>query len=651
MAEKGFESRTMKRYVAGLTLASAFVLAACATLMSGSPSGAAGISARGAWGVIDRALTGPLYEGDGGEGLRLAVLAPEAQGEVPEYLPMYIQGLLNSNLQRHSALRLVDRQNLEKIIAEQDLAAGGRFSDADFVNIGNLTNAQYFLVGTIQQLSGGQYALHLSVTASSSGEQRATFSGTGNLARLEGNGGLINEASVDLLSQLGVRLTEAGRASLLGGNMFQARAESALARGAVAETSGFQVEALLNYSQAASFDPSQIEALARLGQLSASISGGSVSERIVNDLQARDRWIEAMRETAAFFNDHPPFEITFDPNLTQEGETDIARRTAILRMAVALDASGAGFAALNAVLEGLESSGRRNAWGFAPWPFLDVQPAAAGTKVFNGKRDFTFTLEALLLNERGKQVGKGSVTLKSGEIPFQAGDTRIAPPAGQLGIIRFTNVKVDDLTPALTIVINSVNRIPSRTLSDTGYMRIVAGDLTERAARAAEAERAKRPAEEYITTGRFGVDEAGQTEQRRARQAEAGPAIVAVLPFAGKETDMALRFHEETIRIVAGLEKYTPREVQISTLNSAGIEIPTDMPPNRNLTPGALYALTGGVYPGSKAREYYLQLWLWDMTGSFMIYTDDLVYEDMTAVLQSLPGLVEWLFSHIIEVY
>jgi hypothetical protein len=129
-----------------------------------------------------------------------------------------------------------------------------------------------------------------------------------------------------------------------------------------------------------------------------------------------------------------------------------------------------------------------------------------------------------------------------------------------------------------------------------------------------------------------------------------GKAIVAVLPFAGKETDMALRFHEETIRIVAGLEKYTPREVQISTLNSAGIEIPTDMPPNRNLTAGARYALTGGVYSGSKDQEYYLQLWLWDMTGSTMIYTDDLVYEDITGAIQSLPGLVEWLFSHIYEV-
>jgi hypothetical protein len=129
-----------------------------------------------------------------------------------------------------------------------------------------------------------------------------------------------------------------------------------------------------------------------------------------------------------------------------------------------------------------------------------------------------------------------------------------------------------------------------------------------------------------------------------------GRAIVAVLPLAGEETDMIRRFHEGLITAVAALETYNPREVHESVFTGPEIEIPTDMPPSRNLVPGVRYALTGGVYPGGRAGEYYLQLWLWDMTGTTMIYTDDLVYDDMEGAMESLPGLVEWLFSHIYEV-
>jgi hypothetical protein len=54
-------------------------------------------SARGAIGRVEAVSSGPMFEGDGGKKIRLAVLAPEAQGTVPEYLPVYVQGLLNNN--------------------------------------------------------------------------------------------------------------------------------------------------------------------------------------------------------------------------------------------------------------------------------------------------------------------------------------------------------------------------------------------------------------------------------------------------------------------------------------------------------------------------------------------------------------------------
>ncbi|MCL1837222.1 MAG: hypothetical protein FWG46_06730 [Treponema sp.] len=82
-----------------------------------------------------------------------------------------------------------------------------------------------------------------------------------------------------------------------------------------------------------------------------------------------------------------------------------------------------------------------------------------------------------MINDKNKQIGKNSITLNTGTINFSVGDTKISFPEGDFSLMRFPNVKADDLTPTLTIVITAVNGIPSSVLSTTGYMRIDAGDL------------------------------------------------------------------------------------------------------------------------------------------------------------------------------
>ncbi|MDR2942530.1 MAG: hypothetical protein LBV17_08070 [Treponema sp.] len=438
------------------------------------------IKARGGIGRREAAPTGPMYTENGGSNIRLAILAPEVQGDIPDYLPLYIQGLLNNNIKKFSAINLIDRQNLNRIISEQNIAASGRFSDKDFVSIGNLTNTQYFLFGTIQKLSGNRYSLQLSVTEASTGVRKANFMKDGAPAQFEGNGTILNEATAELLEQLGIHLTTAGKQALLAGNTSMVLAEAGLARGITAQAGGSEVNALFNFAQAITFDPSQFEALSRLNTLSSSISGGTISQRIVNDIQSRDQWIQAFKETARFFNNHPPFEIIFDPNLIQIGETDFAKRTATLGMRIKLNASEAGFSALNALLEGLERTGRRDAWGFSGWPFIDVSPKTSGTVVFGGKRSFSFKVEISLINEKNKSLGKNSVILNTEAIKLSAGDTKIQLPNIVEGIVSFSNIKAEDLTPVLTIVIVAVNGIPSRVLNTSGYMKIDTGDLEKR---------------------------------------------------------------------------------------------------------------------------------------------------------------------------
>jgi len=436
------------------------------------------ISARGAIGRLED--TGPVFEGDGNEGVSLAILAPQIQGaNVPEYLPLYIQGLLNSNFKKYSAMTIIDRQNLDQILKEQELGASGSFSDTDFIRIGSMTNAQYCVVGSIQRLSGSRFSLSLSVSDVALGEIKASSSQTGTLAQLEANGAMVNAASSDLLEQLGVKLTADGKQLLLAGNDATVKAEAGLAKGIIAQQGNETVTALFNFTQSIIFDPSQRETLNRLGELSLAISGGSTSQRILNDIQARDQWIDVFKETAAFYERHTPFEITFDPNLIQDGETDFSNRTADLQMRVALNSSVAAFDALNTLLEGLEKTGRRRQWGFNGWPFMDIEPQKIPeVVVFSGKNTFSYKVDVALLNDKKKNLGQSSITLNSGELNFTAADKKVTPPAGDRGIVQFRSIKADDLTPTLTIVVLAVNGRPSKDLNASGYMKIAPGDLS-----------------------------------------------------------------------------------------------------------------------------------------------------------------------------
>jgi len=445
-----------------------------------------GITARGSIGKKDTSPSGPMYTGNGGSNIRLAVLAPEVQGDVPVYLPLYIQGLLNNNINKFSAINIIDRQNLNKIITEQNLMASGRFTDKDFVSIGNIINAQYFLFGTIQRLSGNRYSLQLSVTEASTGLRKASFMKNGTSTQFEGNGAILNEATAELFEQLGIQLTATGKQALLAGNMSTVQAETGLARGITAQADGDEVQALFNFAQAITFAPSQLEALSRLNTLSTSISGGTISQKIVNDIQARDRWLDVFKETTHFYNEHPPFEIIFDPSLIQIGETNYTNRTANLGMNIALNPSIAGFNALNTLMEGLEKTGRCSQWGFSGWPLMDITPKTKGTVLFNGKRAFSCKINISIMNEKKKTIGKGSITLNTETIMFSftLGKT-IEIPNSVRGTVNFPNVKAEDLTPSLTIVITAVNGIPSDRLNALGYMKIDTGDVVMSATKSA----------------------------------------------------------------------------------------------------------------------------------------------------------------------
>jgi adhesin HecA-like repeat protein len=146
-------------------------------------------------------------------------------------------------------------------------------------------------------------------------------------------------------------------------------------------------------------------------------------------------------------------------------------------MRIRVAPSEAGFMALNALLEGLEKTGRRELWGFAGWPFLDIRPKAPETTLFPGQRSFSFAVQTALVNENGKVIARGNLTLKTGALAFKAGDRLVKAPEAALGQVVYPKVNAMDLTPTLTVVIAGVNKLSGRQISETGYMRIAPEDI------------------------------------------------------------------------------------------------------------------------------------------------------------------------------
>jgi hypothetical protein len=117
---------------------------------------------------------------------------------------------------------------------------------------------------------------------------------------------------------------------------------------------------------------------------------------------------------------------------------------------------------------------------------------------------------------------------------------------------------------------------------------------------------------------------------------------VALFPFDGDAKAVNSWFERA---VLTNIEEIGDVPVQRQGGNSGetGYLAPDEPPPL--LLAGERYAMTGATYPD--LGEYHLQLWLWDLEEPALIYTDELVSEEVTDSSEFVALLVQWLFSHL----
>ncbi|MDR1149796.1 MAG: hypothetical protein LBK66_14315, partial [Spirochaetaceae bacterium] len=326
--------------------------------------------------AVPAAPVSPYWSGNGASDLSIAVLVPDGRGIAANeaYLPTMVQGVLVGDFTKFSAMTVLDRQNLEKVIAEGE--SGYYSEENNFVQLGAVTNVQYILNGVLQK-TGASFSLQLKVTEAASGVSKAAYTGAVSAAELENLSG-INKASADLLSQLGVNLTAEGKAGLQGAaSASTVQAETALSKGIVAQRNGTVVEAMSYYYEAAKFDPSLAEASSRNAVITASVTSGglgrsdNIGQNVRNEIERyraeqrantewRGTWAKTLNDAAAFFKEHPPFELIYDPALTQSN-INYAKETVDISF-TALIAGSAGFKIIGDLEQGLAKTGRNVNW-------------------------------------------------------------------------------------------------------------------------------------------------------------------------------------------------------------------------------------------------------------------------------------------------
>jgi len=407
------------------------------------------------------------FTGNGAGDITLAVLEPAGVGlqKNEEWMLSLIQSSLTSDLKRYSAMTIVDRQNVEKIMQDQFQALStGYYSDNDFVSIGHATNARYILTGFVRRTSN-TLMLELTITDAQSHTIKASISPRSVSQATIENLSAVKEATADLLRQLGVNLTTDGLAELRKPlNINHLQAETALAQGISAQRQGTQVIALSYFYQATALDPSLFEAASRSTVLTSNINSGNIGTDVRNDIQWRKDWIARLTETENIFHRildsaDPPYTLFYSP-IIEHGRLNYQNETVDIGFPISMRMTNIAWLmsvsrAANEVLAGLNATNRKHEWGLGDWP----RQGLTSTNPFTRDKEYLFTIRFDLINQQNKTIGSQTSSLTPRFRFLYTTDGKISFNYDHYPALEITYIaiRVNDISDNLSIHIASIN--------------------------------------------------------------------------------------------------------------------------------------------------------------------------------------------------
>ena len=353
----------------------------------------------------------------------IAVPAPKAVnlGEEAKWIPLFIQGVITTNFQQYSGMKVVDRQNADMVKAEQKLSENAAYDENNAIELGKLTSAKLIITGSITGKSSS-YALMFSITDAETGETKASATVPNCLFSALENGDAANQISYDLMKGYGIKLDATAqsnltkKATVMSGEV---AAQASVAKGIVAEQSGSNIEALTYYIQAKKNDKKLGEATSRMASMTSVVTTGNFGANAKNLMKLRNDWDKLLRETAELIASNPPqFELKYFSDIEAQELTEKDYENGTMSFAVSspylkqvVDNENGRIA--TELLTTLKAIPQSKNWGDKingfPWSYADdIGNNNWLQKSVNNTTD-TFSFKVSLLDAKKKEIAKKAV--------------------------------------------------------------------------------------------------------------------------------------------------------------------------------------------------------------------------------------------------
>lgn len=360
------------------------------------------------------------FTGSGGKEMRLGIILPQSQGlnENQDYLPLMIQGVLVSNISKYSAISVLDRVSLDRVIME---TLNPTYEDnLDIVRLGHVAQVGYIMTGNIIKTSTG-FSLQINVTDTTANATTiASYAGNFSTLQLDDHTA-INRASLELLNQIGVKLTASAKNELVKASTHQnINAQTALAQGIAADRKGQKVEAVLHYFDASTLEVTATEALNRMSVATTSIATGSLGNQIRDDIQQRKDWIKLIDETNNYFINNPQYaivELYYNSELNLSSINYTGEKASLkfpFKVHLNNEKANALTKIITNIKNGLNATGKKELWGID----VNIDPFS-----------YLYTFHFELLNDKGKVISANNSFLM---LTYNDNNFGMSPPEEEL---------------------------------------------------------------------------------------------------------------------------------------------------------------------------------------------------------------------------